>query len=116
MNLAKVDVVVSLFATYLEADVRRKERKMGGFASWEIFGTGFEIWIFSRFSLDVQVSKFRIFMRFPAIFRGPKNSQNTDFSAVSWDFEGRAHPKILRGFPAMNRPQNLNLPAVSRDF
>ena len=71
---------------------------MGGFASWEIFGTGFEIWIFSRFSLDVQVSKFRIFMRFPAIFRGPKNSQNTDFSAVSWDFEGRARPKILCGF------------------
>jgi hypothetical protein len=28
---------------YLEADVRRNERKMGGFPSWEIFGTGFKI-------------------------------------------------------------------------
>jgi hypothetical protein len=33
----------------LEADVRRNERKMGGFASWEIFGTGFKIWIFQGF-------------------------------------------------------------------
>jgi hypothetical protein len=78
--------------------VRRTERKMGGFTSWEIFGTGFEILIFLQFSHDVQVSKFWIFLRFPAIFRGPKNSQNADFSAVSRDFEGRAHPKILRGF------------------
>ncbi len=100
----------------LEADVRRNERKMGGFASWEIFRTGFEILIFLRFSRDVQVSKFWIFPRFPAFCRGPKKSQNADFSAVSWDFEGRACPKILRGFPAMNRAQNLDFPAVSRDF
>ena len=32
--------------TYLEADLSRNERKMGGFASWEIFGTGFDILIF----------------------------------------------------------------------
>ncbi len=100
---------------YFEADVRRNERKMERFASWEIFGTGFEIRIFLR-SRDVQVSKFWIFLRFPAIFWGPKNSQNADFSAVSQDFEGWACSKILRGFPAMNRAQNLDLPAVSRNF
>jgi hypothetical protein len=83
---------------YLEADVRRNERKMGGFKSWEIFGTGFDIPVFFQFFCDVQVSKFWIFPQFPAIFRVPKNSQNADFSAVSWDFEGRARPKILCGF------------------
>jgi hypothetical protein len=96
--------------------VRRNERKMGGFASWEIFETGFEIRFFLQFSRDVQVSKVWIFSRFPAIFRGPKTSQNADFSTVSWDFEGWACPKILRGFPMMNRAQNLDLPVVSRDF
>ncbi len=96
--------------------MRRNERKLGGFASWENFGTGFEIRIFLRFSRDVQVSKFWTFPRFPAIFRGPKNSQNTDFTTVSRDFEGRARPKILRGFPAMNRAQYLDLPTVSRNF
>ncbi len=102
---------------YLEADVRRNKRKMGGFASWENFGTGFEIWIFLRFSCDVQVSKFWIFLQLPAIFRGPKNSQNLDFSAVSRDFEGRACPKILCNFPAMNRAQIwifLRCPAIFR--
>ncbi len=92
---------------------------MGGFASWENFGTGFKIRIFLQFSLDVQVSKFWIFPFFCGFLRflgDPKNSQNADFSAVSWDFEGRAHPKILRGFPAMNRAQHLDLPAVSRNF
>ncbi len=78
--------------------MRQNERKMGGFASWEICGTGFEILIFSRFSRNVQVSKFWTFPRFPAIFRGPENSQNADFPAVSWDFEGWARPKIPRGF------------------
>jgi hypothetical protein len=35
------------------------------------------------------------------IFRGLKNSRNLDFSAVSWDLEGRAHPKKkFHGFPA----------------
>jgi hypothetical protein len=83
----------------LEADVRRNKRKMGGFASWEIFGTCFEIRIFSQYSRNVQVLKFRIFPRFSAIFRGPKKkSQNADFSAVSRDFEGWARPKILCGF------------------
>ncbi len=64
---------------YLEADVRRNERKMGGFASWEIFGTGFKIRIFLWFSRDVQVSKIRIFLRFPAIFRGPKKFSKRGF-------------------------------------
>ncbi len=81
-----------------------------------IFGAGFEIQIFLRFSRNVQVSKFWIFPRFPVIFRGPKNSQNADFSTVSRDFEGRAHPTILCGFPAMNRALNCDLPMVSRDF
>ncbi len=78
--------------------MRRNERKMGGFASWEIFGKGLEILIFLWFSHDIQISKFWIFLRFPAIFRGPKKSQNADFSAVSRDFEGRARPKIPCGF------------------
>ncbi len=36
---------------------------------------------------------------------------------MSRDFEGRAHPKILRGFPAMNSFQNLDFqwfPAIFR--
>ncbi len=90
--------------------MRRNERKMEGFASWEIFGTGFEIRIFCSFPMTYRFQIFRFFRGFP------KNSQNADFSAVSRDFEGRAHPKILRGFPAMNRAQNLDLPAVSRNF
>ncbi len=57
--------------------MRRNQRKMGGFASWEIFGTGFKIRIFLQFSRDVQVSKFRIFPWFPAIFRGPKKILKT---------------------------------------
>ncbi len=40
-----------------------------------------------------RVSNIGFFPRFPVIFRGLKNSQNLDFSAVSWDLEGRAHPK-----------------------
>jgi hypothetical protein len=59
--------------------VRRNERKMGGFASWVIFGTGFEILIFLRFSRDVQVLKFWIFSQFPAIFRGPKKFSKHGF-------------------------------------
>ncbi len=43
-----------IFVNYLEANVRRNERKIGGFASWEIFGTGFEIPFFLRFFCDVQ--------------------------------------------------------------
>ncbi len=35
------------------------------------------------------------FQWFPAIFRGPKNSRNADFSAISWDFEGQARPKFF---------------------
>jgi hypothetical protein len=57
-------------------NVRKNKRKMGGFASWEIFGTGFKIWIFLRFSCDVQVSKFQIFPRF-LIFRGPQKNLKT---------------------------------------
>ncbi len=60
--------------------------------------------------------KISIFPRFPAIFRGPKKSSNADLSAVSWDFEGQACPKILRGLPAMNRFQNLYFSAVFCDF
>jgi hypothetical protein len=52
----------------LEADVRRNERKIGGFAIWEIFGTGFKIRIFLRFSRNIPVSKF------------------LDFAAASLDF------------------------------
>ncbi len=83
---ATVTAVVAMAAAtaYLEADVRRNKRKMGGFASWEIFGTGFEIRIFLRFSRNVQVLKFWIFLRFPAIFRGPKKfSKNGFFCSVS---------------------------------
>ena len=71
---------------------------------------------FLQFSRNVQVSKFWIFPRIPTIFRGPKKSQNVDFFTVSRDFEGRARQKILPGFPAMNRAQNLDLPTVSCDF
>jgi hypothetical protein len=101
---------------YLEADVRRNERKMGGFASWEIFGTGFKIRIFCSFPAMYRFQNFRFFCSFPRFLGNPKNSQNADFSAVSRDFEGRAHPKILRSFPAINRAQNLDLPAVSHNF
>jgi hypothetical protein len=59
---------------------------------------------------------FGFFCGFPQFLGDPKKSQNVDFSAVSWDFEGRAHSKILCDFPAMKRAQNLDLPAVSRDF
>jgi hypothetical protein len=68
---------------------------MGGFASWENFGTGFEIRIFLQFSCEVQVSKFWIFLRFPAIFGGPKKfSKRGFFRSVS----GQAHPKIFAVF------------------
>jgi hypothetical protein len=69
---------VSKYA-YLKADVRRNERKMVGFASWEFFGTGFKIWIFLRFSRDLQFSMFCFFWRFPAIFRGPKKFSKCGF-------------------------------------
>jgi hypothetical protein len=59
---------------------------------------------------------FGFFRGFPRFLEDSKNSQNADFSVVSWDFEGWARPKILCGFPAMNRAQNLYLPAVSRNF
>jgi hypothetical protein len=65
--------------------VRRNKRKMGGFASWEIFGTGFKIVIFAVFPRQ---TGFKILV-FSAV---------GDFSAVSWDFEGWARPKILCGF------------------
>ncbi len=35
------------------------------------------------------------FLWFPAIFRGPKNSPNADFFAVSWDVEGWARRKMF---------------------
>jgi hypothetical protein len=40
-----------------------------------------------------------IFPQFLAIFKGraqPKISQNLDFSAVSWDFEGGACPNFFK--------------------
>ena len=101
---------------YLEADVRRNKRKMGGFASWEIFGTGFEILIFCGFPATYRFQNFGFFRGFLQFLEDPKNSQNADFSAVSQDFEGWARPKILCGFSAMNRAQNLDFPAVSCDF
>jgi hypothetical protein len=70
---------------------------MGGFASWEIFGTGLEILI-CGFPATYRLQNFRFFRGFPRFLGDPKNSQNADFSAVSWDFEGQARPKIPRGF------------------
>ncbi len=84
---------------YLEADVRRNKREMGGFTIWKMSWNGFQNLDSLRFSHNVQVSKFGFFCGFPRFLGGPKNSQNVDFSAVSWYFEGRARPKILRGFP-----------------
>jgi hypothetical protein len=89
---------------------------MGGFAIWEIFGTGFKIWIFRSFPVMYRFQNFGFFRGFLQFLGDPKNSQNADFSAVSQDFEGQAHPKILCGFPAMNRAQNLDLPVVTRNF
>jgi hypothetical protein len=57
---------------------------------------------------------FECFRSFPRFLGDPKH--NANFSAVSRDFEGRACPKILRGFPAIDRAQNLDLPAVTRNF
>ncbi len=54
--------------------------------------------------------KFGFFCGFLQFLGDPKKSPNADFSAVSRDFEGRAHPKNLRGFPAMNRFPNLDFP------
>ncbi len=71
---------------------------------------------FCGFPTTYRFQNFGFFPWFSAIFRGPKKSQNADFSAVSRDFEGRARPKILRSFPAMNRAQNLDFPAVSHNF
>ncbi len=71
---------------------------------------------FCSFPTTYRFQNFDFFRGFPQFLGDPKNSQNADFSAVSWDFEGWAHPIILRGFPVMNRAQNLDLPAVSRDF
>ncbi len=56
---------------------------------------------------------FRFFLRF---LGDPKNSRSADFAALSWDFEGRAHPNILRGFPGMHRFWNLDFPWFSAIF
>ncbi len=101
---------------YLEADVMRNERKMGGFASWKIFETGYEIWIFCGFPAMYRFQNFGFFRGFLRFLGDPKNCQNADFPAESWDFKGRARPKILCCFPMMNMAQNLDLPAVSRNF
>ncbi len=96
--------------------MRRNERKMGGFASLEIFGTSFKIRFFCGFPMTYRFQNFGFICGFPQFLGDPKNSQNADFSTVSRDFEGRARPKILHCFPAMNRAQNLDLPVVSRNF
>ncbi len=102
---------------YLEADVRRNKRKIGGFARWEIFGTGFKIRIFLRFSRSVQVSKFRIFLRFPAIFRGSKKILKTQiFLQCLGILKDGLVRKFFAVFPAMNKAQNLDFPTVSCDF
>jgi hypothetical protein len=102
---------------YLEADVRKNERKMGEFASWEIFGTGFKIWIFPRFSCDIQVLKFWIFPQFPAIFRGHKQNLTTQiFPQCLGILKDGLVQKFFAVFPAMNRAQNLDFPTVSRNF
>jgi hypothetical protein len=64
-NSLRMTVLICLWVGYLEADVRRNERKMQRLASWEFFGkargTDFEIQIFLQFSCDEQVSKFGFF-------------------------------------------------------
>ncbi len=100
-------------AGYLEADVRRNKRKMPvGKFSEQVSKFG----CFCGFPATYRFWNFGFFRGFPQFLGDPKNSQNADFSTVSRDFEGRAHLKILCGFPAMNRTQNLDLPTVSRDF
>jgi hypothetical protein len=65
---------------YLVADVRRNGRKMGGFASWEIFGTGFEILIFLWFSHDVQILKLWFSRGFPQFLGGSQKFSKCGFS------------------------------------
>ncbi len=114
--------------------MRRNERKMGGFANWEIFGTGFETLIFHSFPAMYRFWNFGLFRSFLQFFRRPKNLQNKDFSAVSWDFEGRARPNFCsfsrdrrglkfgssRGVPQFwgdpKNPQNAVFPAVFSGF
>ncbi len=89
---------------------------------WEGFPVGkfleqvSKLWFFCSFPTAYRFWNFGIFRGFPRFLEDPKNSQNADFSAVSWDFEGQACPKILRGFPAMIRAQNLDFPVVSCNF
>ncbi len=133
--MTKSKPLASNIFCYLEADVRRNERKMGGFASWEIFGTGFEIRIFLQFSCGVQVSKFQIFLRFPAIFRGHKKiskcwffrsvsgfwrtglSKNSlRFSRNEQGLKFGSSRGVLQFLGDPKNSWNAVIPAVSRDF
>ncbi len=63
--------------------MKRNERKMGGFANWEILEQVSNS-IFFWFSCVVQVLKFWNFPQFPVIFRGPKKfSKHGFFHSVS---------------------------------
>ncbi len=53
---------------------------------------------FCGFPAMNRFQNFGFFSSFPQFLGDPKNSQNVDFSAVSWDFERWARPKILCGF------------------
>jgi hypothetical protein len=69
---------------YLEADVRRNERKMGGFTNWKISWNGFRNSDSLWFCHDLQVSKFGFFRGFLLFLGGPKKfSKRGFFHSVS---------------------------------
>ncbi len=57
-----------------------------------------KFWFFLRFSAMYRFWNFGFFCGFPPFSGNPKKSQNADFSAVAWDFEGLACPKNSSGF------------------
>jgi hypothetical protein len=57
-----------------------------------------KFWFFCGIPVTYRFQNFGFFRGFTQFLGYPKNSQNADFSAVSWDVEGRGCPKILRGF------------------
>jgi hypothetical protein len=71
---------------YLEADVRRNKRKMGGFASWENFWNRFQNSDFFAVFPRCTGLKFWIIQRFPAIFSGPKKISKRGFFCSVLEF------------------------------
>jgi hypothetical protein len=73
---------------------------------------------FKRIFEKMALTKFGFFRGFLRFLGDPKKfSKRGFFRGVLGYFEGRARPKILRGFPAMNRFQNLDFqwfPAIFR--